>query len=65
MSNQPNCHTSLAEQMLLDIYTVLCEASQMKPNNMSVLLVTNKTWITLLNDVIQVFEPLNQTKSSV
>ena len=51
--------------MLLDIYTVLCEASQMKPNNMSVVLVTNKTWITLLNDVIQVFEPLNQTKSSV
>ena len=45
--------------MLLDIYTVFCEASQMKPNNMSVLLVTNKTWITLLNDVIQVFEPLN------
>ena len=33
MLNQPNCHTSLAEEMLLDIYTVLLEASQMKTNN--------------------------------
>ena len=33
MLNQPYCHTSLAVQMLLDIYTVLPEASQMKTNN--------------------------------
>ena len=39
MLNQPNCHTSLAEQMLLDIYTVLREASQMKTNNAFSLLV--------------------------
>ena len=39
MLNQPNCHTSLAEQLLLDIYTVLREASQMKTNNGFSLLV--------------------------
>ena len=33
MLNQPYCHTSLVVQMLLDIYTVLREASQMKTNN--------------------------------
>ena len=33
MLNQPNCPTSLEEKMLLYIYAVLREASQMKTNN--------------------------------
>ena len=42
MLNQPYCHTSLVVQMLLDIYTVLREASQMKTNNaFSVLVISN------------------------
>ena len=48
MLNQPNFHTSLAEQMLLDIYTVSREASPIKTNN-----------AFFSNKVIQVFKPLN------
>ena len=33
MLNEPYCHQSLAEPMLLDIYTVMREASQIKTNN--------------------------------
>ena len=52
MLNEPYCHTSLAEPMSLDIYTVSREASPMKTNN-----------AFFSNKVIQVFKPLNETKS--
>ena len=38
MLNELHCHTSLAEEVMLDTYTVLCEASHIRTNKSSVLL---------------------------